>query len=298
VTRICWRLVDVFCRLLEPGERAAVCGDFAESGESGGQALRDVMGLVVRRQAALWKNWRPWLALVGLIVPLGMQLSIASRMTTGQSATYLWLYANNWDWALLKDGGFWYGLVNCVPIVLVSCLTLVCWSWTAGFVLGSLSRRIAPVYRVLFCLMLVFGVLWGAPRYLDFLLEQIRRPESPDASDPISALAFYRHVLPLIVQTLLVAVPSMWGMRRGAAAGGFPRWVRAGLWSVAITTLTLLLIRESGLGFILRAFWLQRIWQSWPIRWLQMVVYWPVAYLILNAIWRHWHAKTLLENHT
>ena len=103
MNRICWWLVDVVSRMLEPGERDVVRGDFAESGESGGRALRDVLGLVVRRQAALWKDWRPWLALVGLIVPLAMLLSIVSRITAGQSATYIWLYANNWDWALLED---------------------------------------------------------------------------------------------------------------------------------------------------------------------------------------------------
>src|SRR5205823_12219606 len=50
-----------------PDERVAVRGDFAESGETGGQALHDVLGLVVRRQAALWQGWRPWLVFVGLV---------------------------------------------------------------------------------------------------------------------------------------------------------------------------------------------------------------------------------------
>jgi len=78
-----WWVVDIVSRLLEPDEREAVRGDLTESGARGGQALRDVLGLVVRRQAALWSDWRPWL--------------------TG-------------------------------------------WSWTSGFVLGSLSRRTLWVY--------------------------------------------------------------------------------------------------------------------------------------------------------
>ncbi|MBZ5634636.1 MAG: hypothetical protein LAO55_16045 [Acidobacteriia bacterium] len=63
-------------RMLEPDEREASRGDLAESGEHGGQALLGLVGLVVRRQAALWKDWRPWLALVGLVIPLGMRHSI------------------------------------------------------------------------------------------------------------------------------------------------------------------------------------------------------------------------------
>ena len=94
MTRICWWLVDRSSRLLEPDEREAVRGDLAESGETGGQALRGVLGLVVRRQVALWKHWRPWLALIGLVVPLGMLLTLTSRATANGSAIYVWRYAN------------------------------------------------------------------------------------------------------------------------------------------------------------------------------------------------------------
>src|SRR6185503_6548406 len=121
--RICWWLVDIVSRALEPNEQDAVRGDFAESGESSGQALRDVLGLVVRRQAALWNDWRPWLVLVGLIVPLGMLLSIVSRSTANMNATYVWLYANNWDWALLKNAGFWYTFADSATLVFGRCLT-------------------------------------------------------------------------------------------------------------------------------------------------------------------------------
>jgi len=54
-----WWLVDKLSSVLEANERDAVRGDFAESGATGGQALRDMAGLVARRQAALWMDWRP-----------------------------------------------------------------------------------------------------------------------------------------------------------------------------------------------------------------------------------------------
>ncbi len=97
MTRTCWWLVDILCRLLEPNERDAVSGDIAESHETGGQALRGVLGLVARRKAALWKRWRPWLVLAGLVIPLGLLLGLVARRTADGSAVYIWLYANNWN---------------------------------------------------------------------------------------------------------------------------------------------------------------------------------------------------------
>ena len=47
MTQFCGWLVDKLSRTLEPDERDAVRGDFAESGVSGGQALHDLLGLVL-----------------------------------------------------------------------------------------------------------------------------------------------------------------------------------------------------------------------------------------------------------
>jgi hypothetical protein len=88
MTRVCWRLVDILSLMLHPDECDVVRGDLAESGAAGSQALRDVLGLVVRRQAAPWMHWRPWLTLVSLVVPLGMLLSVTSRGTADGSAVY------------------------------------------------------------------------------------------------------------------------------------------------------------------------------------------------------------------
>lgn len=58
MTNFCWRLVDLLSRMLKRDERDAVLGDQAESGVSGGQALRDLLGLIARRQVALWQEWQ------------------------------------------------------------------------------------------------------------------------------------------------------------------------------------------------------------------------------------------------
>ena len=177
VTRICRQLVDAFSRMLTPDERDAVLGDLAERGANGGQALRDVLGLVLRRQAALWKHWRPWAALVGLALPLSVPLSIYSRRVADAGALYIWLYANNWDWSLLRIHAFWpYApayiarvlLSNFTLPFLLSFVTLPCWSWNIGLALGNCSRRAIPVTGSLFCLMLL-AELAGMSRIFDAL---------------------------------------------------------------------------------------------------------------------------------
>ena len=150
MNRIAWWLVEVAARSLEPGEREAVSGDVAESGETGGQALRDVLGLVVRRQAELWKDWRPWLVLLGLVVPLGVLLSLVSRMTADSSGIYAWMYLNNWTWTYLSNAGARADLIRYGAGISLNYLALVCWSWTGGFVLGVWSRRTIAVNVSLF----------------------------------------------------------------------------------------------------------------------------------------------------
>jgi len=65
----------------------------------------EVLGLVVRRQAASWTQWGPWLALVGVVMPLGVLLGQLSWSWADGSAIYAFLYVNNWTWAYLESPG-------------------------------------------------------------------------------------------------------------------------------------------------------------------------------------------------
>jgi hypothetical protein len=60
-----WRLVNRASRVLEPDERNAVLGDFAEFGATGGKALRDLFGLILRRQAGLYGYLKLFFTLSG-----------------------------------------------------------------------------------------------------------------------------------------------------------------------------------------------------------------------------------------
>src|SRR4051812_35799399 len=107
MNRMSWRLVNAISRLLQPHEREAVLGDFAESGETGGRALHDLAGLIVRRQAALWKDWRPWLALFGIVVPISLLLRDFSMFLGGTYHLYTWIIENYHviDPAVLEETG-------------------------------------------------------------------------------------------------------------------------------------------------------------------------------------------------
>ena len=286
------RVTDVVSGMLEPEEREVVRGDLVESGEKGFQALRDVIGLVARRQAALLREWRPWAILVGLIVPLGMLLSILARVKAGGSAAYIWLYANNRDWTLLKSTGFWFVLRQSATEVFISYLTLACWSWAAGFVLGSASRRrLAGMSVVLLCAMLLCGEL-AAPLYLSLyrlhLFRQLGNPPAVPASYvDISALTFYRVIFPLILQMTLVAAPALWGMLHGVRSGRLTPQGRRWLWSVAVASLILMALQVPGSGIFLIPL-RSRIQPFWHSSVLQLAAYWPIAYLISNPISRGW----------
>ena len=80
-----WSLAEIAARFLERDEREAVLGDLAEAGERSSEKLFAVLGLVVRRQVMLWKNWRPWLAGFGVALPSSFALM-------GVSVSVSWSY--------------------------------------------------------------------------------------------------------------------------------------------------------------------------------------------------------------
>jgi len=300
MTHISWWFTDTLSRMLEPDERDAVLGDFAESGETGSQALNGVLGLVVRRQTVLWAGWRPWVILACVTVPLGLLLSVVSRTTADGSAVYLWMYANNWDWALTRNPGFWRVLADSAVLVSLWYITLACGAWTGGFVLGFASRGMVQINAVLLFMMLLFGEFVAAPRYLAYCEEYMHRtfgvPDLPDVHSGVSELAFYRVMFPLIVQAVLVAVPALWGLRHGMGAVKLCSLTRIALCTAAVTTIAAMVIQERGFWLflnpqILHALGRPEIWIRWGLRLLPFVAYWPAVYLVATAVQRRWQGS-------
>uniref|UniRef100_Q01QT7 Uncharacterized protein n=1 Tax=Solibacter usitatus (strain Ellin6076) TaxID=234267 RepID=Q01QT7_SOLUE len=192
------RLVNLLAGLLEPEEREAVLGDLAEGGANQIAAVRDLLGLLLRRQ---W-TWPTLLLLLS-----GGLLGMSSRSTADGSAVYLWLFANNWDWALMGNAGFRHDLTHYGGNLVISLATLACWSCAAGFLIGTLSRRAGTAKGVLFCLIVLATPLVQSPRSLarDF-----------EGNAAVFAMTFYRVVFPALVLVLLVLVPALWAMRKGS----------------------------------------------------------------------------------
>ena len=287
MSRFCWWLTDLMSRTLEPDEREVVRGDLAESGETSWQALLDVLGLALRRQSALWMNWRPWLVLVGLVLPLGVLLCLISRRDADHSAIYLWLYVNNWDPSSLSNPGFRHELAQQIGAILRGYFTLFCWSWSSGFLLGSVSRRRSlPFQSILFVVFVLFGAFPGAPpRYFGDALFYRARDFSTNAA--VFDLAFYRVVFPVILQFALVLGPSVWGMvcQAGQLGSGRPLF-RTILWAVAMATLPAIAI-QTGLTSV------PYIEKNISRSIAQIVAYWPVAYFVVIGIARHRRGKVI-----
>jgi hypothetical protein len=284
VTGFSWWLVNRAFRLLEADEREVVQGDFAESGSTGGQALRDVVGLIARRHVGAWTDWGPWVGLMGLVAPLGLILSVVSRYWANNSAIYAWFYVNNWTWEYLDSPGARLDLAHTIGNVSFRYLTLMVWSGTAGFALASLSRRAIWVNGSLFCLIVFGGTLGSTTTAL-----------LNHGNAAVFSLSFYRVAYPLIVRTVLIVLPAVWGMRKGLVLTTL-RVPQAVVCAVLVITMTTLnaTSREGALifgwmfpsaaGAVVRR-------GSWYLRLVPFVIVWPAAYIVARASWRRWPRK-------
>ncbi len=276
VTGLSWWIANRASRLLEPDERDAVQGDFAELGTTSSRALHDLLGLIARRQIRAWTEWRPWVGFVGLVVPLGMMLSIVSRSWTG--AISAWFYVNNWTWAYLDSPGARRDLAHAIGNVCLGYLTLIVWSWTTGFALGSLSRRAIWINGPLFCLVLFGGTLGSTTAGL----------HNP-GNAAVFSLTFYRVALPLIVRTVLIVLPALWGMRNGFRLTTL-RVPQAIVCAVLVATLTALTAGSLQVSMIFGWVFppvgpvIKR--GSWPLHLFPLLMVWPAAYILASASWR------------
>lgn len=147
MNELVWRLVESFAWLLPPHEREAVLGDLLEAGNGPWHGLRQVGGLVARRELTLWCDWRPWLAAFGLAFP-------SSLFLMGLSVTVSSSYQRILDSALFQTAGF---TLNPGPaLFLWQALLLAAWAWSGGFVAGSLSRRTLWVTGLMCCVPCLF----------------------------------------------------------------------------------------------------------------------------------------------
>ncbi len=153
---VAWKLIGLVSELLERHERDAVVGDLMEGGESGWRGLRDVSGLLLRRQAALWKSPHPWLAGFGITLPCSYLLV---HVSISVSCTYERL-VNHRFYACWHTGHEGFALLLC------HILLLIAWSWSGGYIVGSVSRRTLWMSAALSVVPAIICLnCWGSPAF-------------------------------------------------------------------------------------------------------------------------------------
>ncbi len=114
-------MVEMLAGLLRPDLRETVLGDLAESGADAWEGLCSVLGLVIRHQMEPWRSWQPWaaggLALPGSLLLLGVSFGLSHDLLP-----------------VLRRGSM-------RGAVVFELVLMLAWAWTAGFMVGSLSRR-------------------------------------------------------------------------------------------------------------------------------------------------------------
>lgn len=147
---IAWKLIEAMALQLTPTEREIVLGDLIEARETAWRGMREVSGLVARRQLRLWYGWRPWLAAPGLALPssfmlMGFSFAISSELRNR------FFHGGPLSFFSTDPG-------ELLPVLCQVFVLLIC-AWAVGFTVESLSRRTLVVSAVccllpcLFCLL-------------------------------------------------------------------------------------------------------------------------------------------------
>jgi hypothetical protein len=265
-----WRLVNRVSRVLEPDERNAVLGDFAESGTTGGKALRDLFSLVARRKAGLYKDWRPWVALLGLAGPLGMLFySGALGSLLGLNLWTQWQYQSRYESGLTASEDLTFFI--CQSMALIFC------SWTSGFALASLSRR--TIWMLKTVLYFVCAAL---------LVAMLRAVVLAVPHGGVLHLLFRLSPCFLLAAVLCV-LPVSLGMRQGRE-GGTPS-MRIAILLAAATAITIVLAAwTNGWQQTALVNWSEGQLHAapvWPKQLLPIALAaWPTVYLISLARFR------------
>ena len=220
-----WSLVETTAQLLQGDQREAVIGDLIEAGESAWQALLGILSLVLRLQAGLCKSWRPWLAAFGVSLP-------ASLLLMGVSLSVSQGYQRLISTKILGgSGGPGFLLLMCQVLLLIG------WSWSSGFVVGSVSRKTLWISAVLCCSPCLFCLA----RFRVFSLSRFC--------------------------LLLFLLPAIWGVRQGLRMTRFKLSATIGF-ALALTLLMVVTGNNGGQGWWSPHSWILKgtlIWPAWYV---------------------------------
>jgi hypothetical protein len=200
------RLIDALAEMLDPDEREAVLGDISESQQKNGKAIRELLGLIARREAALWRTPRPWLMLVAMVAPIAVALNLAAIRLAEGTAIYSYIYIDNWTWGQLASPGARADLVHLCVAYLFDYVSLAGFAWAAGLSIGRLSGRAVRGMSAWLYLSVVVVALVPRSHWV--------------GNASVFEAPFYQFVLPVIVGALCLVVPSLSGLHQGRRLSG------------------------------------------------------------------------------
>src|SRR5262249_33141225 len=248
---------------------------------SGFRAARELLGLVLRRQAASWMDWHPWVAVVTIVAPAGVALSQLSAFWAGGTAIYSWLYVDNWTWGYLQSPGARHELAWTLIGFGLNYLTLAGWAWTSGYALRSVSPKTSRLNVVLLCVVTFVGtgrLTVGSP--------------SPYMS-AVFSITFYRAAAPVLLRIALVVIPACWGAQRGSQSSASR--VRTVILAIVMGLLTARtfpgLWKEVFVSS--RTFLPIPVSASWPYQLLSLALIWPTVCLVSTNLRRNKDRKSV-----
>lgn len=131
------RFVGALSRLLDPAEREYVCGDLEELQLRTPAAALGILGLLVRRQLAVWLNWGPWVALLGVAGLTGFFLSGWVGQIAGTTFVQVRTFLSYG--VAYEPGGV--SALQQITYAATGAIALLLWCWASGFILAVLSGR-------------------------------------------------------------------------------------------------------------------------------------------------------------
>jgi hypothetical protein len=214
VSNLWIRFADALSRLLRPAEREAVFGDFAELGMTDRQVVKSLLGLLIRSQLRLWREWNPWFAFIAVIIAVSPLLATMSN----ELAEGIWPSVETWlrhrvPYSTgLTPAAFWVGLG-------FRATALITWSWTSALAVGRFSRSTIWVSGA------VFGIIYAAVLAHDWRF----------------SVAFSWACVPVLMNCLFVLLPAYWGLRQSARSVNrkFSLAVPLAAWTIVIGGLAL-----------------------------------------------------------
>jgi hypothetical protein len=161
--------------------------------------MRNLLGLIFRRQVGLWLFWRPWLALFGVSCLAGFSLSrIAFRLNND-------LHKHAQGYATSLTAGEEVAFLLCLAGA------LVVWSWTGGFVLGSLSGRAVWLTWSVFYFVVLDSAFARFVLMGNIILRNPHTHETPLDSIQGTLRLLMVTTLPLSMAALLFLFPALFG---------------------------------------------------------------------------------------